>query len=352
MQTQRRPDQPEKGSRRTLDAAGVAVVVGSFLAMAGLIGGLLANALGWGSGGSGGVFVIGAGTLPWSAILFAGVIVTAVGAIIWASRLSSDYGALVGTAMVLALAFTVILGGWAGLKRTQQPTPASGTSVAGPVARSGATGPGAGATGIAAGHNHALTDAGSADATGAVAGESAEGGEQFGGHSHGAVGPTSDQEARETVAMLAAAKRATARYRNVANAKRDGYFQVTQFIPGLGLHYANLRLLNAGFDPTHPPILLYQPAASGALKLVGVAYSMPQGRQDVPPVGFPGGEDVWHYHTNLCFLPGGAVTIAPSGEACKAKHGVFQAKTAWLLHAWIWTANPDGVFVEDNPRVF
>jgi hypothetical protein len=319
------------------------VVVGSILAMTGLIGGLLASALGWASGGSGGLFVIGSETLPWSAVLFAGVVLTALGGIAWAARLSSDYGALVGTGMVLALAFTLILGAWASLRHSEPATAvaAASTNRSASLAASGGT----------ADHAHS-TDLGSADATGVISGEGGEGDAQFGGHQHGTAGPTTDQEARQTTAMLAAAKAATARYKRVANAKRDGYFQVTQFIPGLGLHYANLRLLNAGFDPLHPPILLYQPLPSGSLKLVGVAYSMPQRGPDVPPAGFPGGEDVWHYHTNLCFLPGGGVTVAPSGEACKAKHGVFQGKTAWLLHAWIWTPNPNGVFTESNPQVF
>ena len=336
------------------NVAGACVVAGSLMAMLGLIGGLLSNVLGWQSGGSGGVFVIGSGTLPWSALLLAGVALTAIGGIAWAARLSSDYGALIGTGMMLVLAFTLILGGWAALRHAQQSgvsaSPAAAGGSGGSASSPGSSGAGA-PGGIAAGHDH-TTDLGSADAAGALAGEGAEGVEHFGGHSHGSPGPTSDMEARETDAMLAAAKSATARYRNAATARRDGYIQVTQFIPGLGLHYANLKLLNAGFDPVHPPILLYQPTNSGALRLVGVAYSMPQGRADVPPAGFPGGEDVWHYHTNLCFLPGGDVTIAPSGAACKAKHGYFQAKTAWLLHAWIWTSNPDGVFTESNPRVF
>jgi hypothetical protein len=343
-------DRPSEARR---SVAGALVVVGSLLAMFGLIGGLLANVLGWQSGGSGGVFVIGSGTLPWSALLLAGVVLTALGGIAWASRLSSDYGALVGTGMVLVLAFTLILGGWAGLRRAQQPGVSASSGAAGGAGGSATSSGSSGGApaGIPAGHDHS-TDLGSADAAGALAGEGAEGQEQFGGHSHGTPGPTTDMEARQTDAMLAAAKQATMRYKTAATARRDGYIQVTQFIPGLGLHYANLKLLNAGFDAVHPPILLYEPSNAGALRLVGVAYSVPQGRSDVPPAGFPGGEDVWHYHTNLCFLPNGSVTIAPSGAACKAKHGYFQAKTAWLLHAWIWTSNPNGVFTENNPRVF
>jgi hypothetical protein len=69
-------------------------------------------------------------------------------------------------------------------------------------------------------------------------------------------------------------------------------------------------------------------------------------------VGFAGGSDAWHYHSDLCFQRGGSVTIAVDDAACKAVGGlVFQKQTAWLLHAWIWKQNPDGVFTEVNPRV-
>ncbi len=345
----------ERARAHARDRAGAAVVIGSLLTMVGLIGGMLANALSGpqGSSGSGGAFVLGSGSLPWSAILFAGVVVTAAGAILWASRLSSDYGALIGTALVLVLAFTVILGGWAGLRHSER-APAGGSPAGTGAGGSASVAGGVAGPGLSGIHNHSVTDpalAGS-EVTGAIAGEGAEGAAQFGGHSHGQLGPTTDQEARETVAMLAAARRATARFRDIRVAKAAGYRQVTQFIPTLGLHMVNLKLMYGGrFDPVHPPILLYQPTPAGGLELVGVAYSMPQ-RGPSPPAGFPGGDDLWHYHTNLCFLPGGDVTVAPSGSACRASHGVFQAKTAWLLHAWIWKTNPNGVFTEANPLVF
>jgi hypothetical protein len=96
---------------------------------------------------------------------------------------------------------------------------------------------------------------------------------------------------------------------------------------------------------------LYQPGRDGNLKLAGVAYQYLH-VNDTPPVGFAGGSDVWHYHTDLCFQKGGSVTIARDQAACKAVGGlVFQEQTAWLLHAWVWTPNPDGVFTENNPNV-
>jgi hypothetical protein len=151
--------------------------------------------------------------------------------------------------------------------------------------------------------------------------------------------------------QLASAKAATAKYRDIDVAKADGYFQVTQFIPGLGLHLAKLSIPNTTFDPARPQILLYQPDDKGDLHLAGVAYQYVH-VNDTPPAGFAGGADVWHYHTDLCFQKGGSVTIAKDDTSCKAVGGlVFQKQTAWLLHAWVWTKNPDGVFTELNPKV-
>jgi hypothetical protein len=251
--------------------------------------------------------------------------------------------------MVLVLVFTLVLAGWAGLRASQRPEQGSSGGSSAPDGVAAAAG-GNGAA-VVAPHHHDLGGSSIIGATGALAGAEGEGAAQFGGHSHGAAGPTSDLEARETVAMLAAARRATAPFRDVEVARSHGYRQVTQFIPSLGLHLANLKLLRAGFDPIHPPVLLYEPTPSGRLELVGVAYSVPQQGTEAP-AGFPGGEDVWHFHRNLCFLPRGDVTIAPDASACHAKRGVFQARTAWLLHAWIWKANPNGVFTEANPLVF
>ena len=184
---------------------------------------------------------------------------------------------------------------------------------------------------------------------GAEGAEGAEGTSSFGSHTH-SPGPTTEEEWLVLGRQLAAAKAATARFQSIARARAAGYFQVTQFIPGLGLHLANLHIRQDVFDPTHPQLLLYMPKRSGGYVLAGVGYMFVH--QGVPPEGFVGGQDVWHFHTNLCFLPDGSVTLAPGRAACRTRSGVFQKQTAWLLHAWIWRANPNGVFTEANPMVF
>jgi hypothetical protein len=167
-------------------------------------------------------------------------------------------------------------------------------------------------------------------------------------HTHSKPQPLTAAEQVQVDSILADVKAATKQYKDIEVAKTDGYRQVTQFIPGLGLHMFNFKYAGT-FDPLKPQLLLYMPTADGSLKLAGVSYMLPH-RSEVAPEGFPGGADVWHYHENLCFLKGGSVTIATKTD-CAAIGGFHQGQTGWLLHAWIYVKNPGGVFTEDNPVV-
>jgi hypothetical protein len=272
---------------------------------------------------------------PWHLLLFAGVIVTAIGGIRWAVRQRTETAGLVGALMALLLVATVALGGWAAMRKA----PASASQASAPLAP------------VIHEHDGAAAGAGGGTVAGDGASAEGEGASSFGGHSHGEPGPVSPAQRVVLKRQLASAKAATAKYRDIDVAKADGYFQVTQFIPGLGLHLANLKIPKGSFDPAKPQILLYEPDAKGKLELVGIAYQFDH-LNDTPPVGFAGGSDVWHYHTDLCFQKGGSVTIAKDDASCKAVGGlVFQKQTAWLLHAWVWKSNPDGVFTELNPNV-
>jgi len=264
----------------------------------------------------------------WHLVFFAGVVITAIGGIRWAARQHGEFAGLVGGLIALLLIATVALGGWAAVRTLNEPA-ATDANTAAPQFQP-----------VIHNHDHA--------AGASVAGE---GDSLFGEHVHGTPGPVTPAERVVLRRQLADAKAATAKYRDIDVAKADGYFQVTQFIPGLGLHLANLRIPSNTFDPAKPQILLYEPDAKGRMQLVGVAYQYVH-TNDTPPAGFAGGSDVWHYHTDLCFQRGGSVTIAQTDAACKAVGGLaFQKQTEWLLHAWIWKTNPTGVFTEVNPRV-
>ena len=332
------PSSGRPSSSPSRDFGAALVPAGVILTLAGLAGDLLAHTLAPAAHDHEELISFSSPN-PWHLVLFAGIVVTALAGIRWAVRQNSEWGGLLGALMSLLLVATVAIGGWAGMRGTE-------TNAASGGHRHPATGPvaGTGTSGTAETHVHAPSG-------GAVAGEGSEGESSFGEHAHGKPGPVTAAQRVVLNRQLADAKAATAEYRDIAAARADGYFQVTQFIPGLGLHMVNLQVANTAFDPAHPQILLYEPETDGSLRLVGVAYQFKH-TDDTPPAGFTGGSDVWHYHTNLCFQKGGSVTIASDAAACRAVGGLyFQKQTAWLLHAWVWKTNPHGVFTEVNPNV-
>src|SRR5436305_1460588 len=80
---------------------------------------------------------------------------------------------------------------------------------------------------------------------------------------------------------------------------------------------------------------------------------------DAPP-GFPGPNDHWHLHQNLCIKYGAAgisVPFAPDRDVtraqCNTVHGQFMRKTVWMVHAWVvpgWES-PNGVFSHANDNL-
>jgi hypothetical protein len=319
-------------------AGSVLVPAGVGVTLVGLLGDLVSHALDTEGLAHEPIIVLGKGNNPWHLVLFLGILITAIGGIRRASRLPTEWAALMGAALILLLGSTVVAGAYVGWKERGEQHAAD------------ALAQGARRAASSSAHQHA-GGAATGSSTADAAGVAVEGPAEFGGHSHGTPGPTTAAEARILEKQLADAKAATKKYRSLARAKADGYIQVTQFIPTLGMHLANLRISQMTFDPSRPQVLLYGPAAGGGWKLVGVSYAL-QTNSDTPPEGFAGGSDVWHFHRDLCFLLDGTVTIAPTAGDCLARHGLFQERTAWLLHVWLWQANPNGVFTEANPLVF
>lgn len=90
----------------------------------------------------------------------------------------------------------------------------------------------------------------------------------------------------------------------------------------MALHYLNPTLLDGSVDARTPEALVYEMTDDG-LKLAGVEYIVPMAAwgSDDPPELF--GQ---HFHVN-------------------------PALGLWVLHAWIWTPNPTGMFHDWNPSV-
>jgi hypothetical protein len=313
------------------------VAVGIGLALAGLIGDLFTRIATSGDHREE-LLSFGQGANGWHFLLFIGIVVAAGGAAWAAFEIGTRTAKGVGTAMVALAVAIVLLGVLAGVKSTYAAPPRTSASAAtGRLQIAPASLPQATVKDTGHHHGNHAAHAGS----GALAGE----GSAIFAHHHEAPGPVTAAQRVVLNKQLATAKAATAKYRNIAVAKRDGYFQVTQFIPGLGLHMYKLGIPTGTFNPATPQVLLYQPVGN-RMVLVGVSYLYLH-VNETPPAGFAGGSDVWHYHKDLCFVAG-TVTITQTAADCP---GVFQKTTNWMLHVWIWKTNPDGVFTEVNPRV-
>jgi hypothetical protein len=126
---------------------------------------------------------------------------------------------------------------------------------------------------------------------------------------------------------LAAARAATARFQRVQVAEMADYEQGSPCVEhpvlgGMGYHWVNFGLMG-GLDVTKPQALLYEPMSNGRLRLVGLEWIMPFSADapadGPPPVLF--GQEFHH---------------GPPG---------------WILHVWVWTHNPSGMFEDWNPNV-
>ena len=126
----------------------------------------------------------------------------------------------------------------------------------------------------------------------------------------------------QTLWELQQARAATAKYRNIENAIRDGYADIAVDVENMGHHFMKTAIVDATFDIRQPEILVYNKNHDGKQELVAVEYAIPL---NLPkPEGFTGTADDW-----------------------KGDSGF----PLWLLHAWVWAFNPEGVFNWTNPGV-
>jgi hypothetical protein len=137
--------------------------------------------------------------------------------------------------------------------------------------------------------------------------------------------------------FVAAARAGSERYRDRTLAIRDGYRRVGTEFPFMGEHWVNPALLIAGTPSAQRPSVLSYARVGDASMLVGVGYAV----AGTPPVDFAPADAIWHEH---------AGTVA---DALLAQHGAASMSQQGeppfsVLHAWAWTANPDGLFTTDN----
>jgi len=138
-------------------------------------------------------------------------------------------------------------------------------------------------------------------------------------------------------AEVARARRATAKYHDVAVAMRDGYQRlgpcVSKGDTAVGYHYTNLELVNDGVvDAEKPEILIYFPSRQGGLRLVALEYFKADADGDLAT------DDDKPSLFDVEFVG----PIPPSAPG-QPNH--------YEMHAWIWAKNPDGTFAHFNENL-
>jgi hypothetical protein len=137
---------------------------------------------------------------------------------------------------------------------------------------------------------------------------------------------------------LATAKRATAKYKDVRVAERDGYAQespcVTSPAGTMGFHYNNAaNIREPGFDITRPEQLLYIPDPSGkGLRLAGIEFHRDDADQNYATTD---DRPTLFEHPFDGPMPG----HSPG------------APIHYDLHVWLFQKNPSGTLAQWNPSV-
>ena len=147
----------------------------------------------------------------------------------------------------------------------------------------------------------------------------------------------SDLTATSNSTFVNTVRQATQRFRDARNAP-DGYGPVLGCVSGpergaMGVHFVNPGLLGDDvMDPTQPEALIYE-FKDGTARLVGVEF-----------IVFA---DLWHQTHALDDPP----TIERQLLHFVESPNRFGLPAHYELHVWAWRDNPNGVFVDWNPRV-
>lgn len=149
--------------------------------------------------------------------------------------------------------------------------------------------------------------------------------------------PHVDHGTEPSSTLVAEVRSATAGFRDSRQVP-DGYQSVLGCVSGpdagaMGVHFVNSTLLNDGvLDPSAPEALIYE-FKDGVGRLVGVEYIVLA--------------DVWHLthaENDPPVLEGHLLNFYDSPNR-------FGLPAFYELHVWAWRDNPNGAFVDWNPRV-
>ena len=149
-------------------------------------------------------------------------------------------------------------------------------------------------------------------------------------------------------------RQATARYRDHAVARDDGYRVFGSEGALMGEHWYRSDLVRKPLALDQPSTLQYATIANER-RLVGVAYTTYRRPTDPMPEGFVGADDHWHVH-DVVKLARAISEGRPllrwltENRITRGKLGGGDGRThLTMVHAWIWLENPDGMFANDHP---
>lgn len=171
-------------------------------------------------------------------------------------------------------------------------------------------------------------------------------------HAMHASAPASAADDAALRAQIEAVRAATARYRDHANAVKDGFRLFGQEGALMGEHWYRRDLVGQPLDLRHPSTLQYA-NINGRKVLVGVAYGVYRRPGDPLPEGFAGAEDHWHVH-DVAKLATAATADRPvlrwlvQRRIEQGKVGPGGRSLLTMVHAWVWLDNPDGLFAQQH----
>jgi len=146
-----------------------------------------------------------------------------------------------------------------------------------------------------------------------------------------------DRHTLDAPTLLQHVRQVTEPFKDVNRAITAGYAPFLGCVSGpeegaMGLHFVNQALVGDGeLDVEQPEALLYESTANGEARLLGVEYVVLA--------------DAWHaHHAEPPVLEGQLFHLIPSPNR-------FGLPAHYALHVWAWRDNPNGAFVNWNPRV-
>jgi hypothetical protein len=125
---------------------------------------------------------------------------------------------------------------------------------------------------------------------------------------------------------------ATGQFQNPGEAEAAGYNPMTGLVQcnadlgGAGTEYINVGLIDTTVDLLQPEAMIYIPGPNGTLQLGAVEYIVPVA--------------AWN-----------ATHTAEWPHIMGQQFHLNSIRGIYILHVWVWSDNPSGVFEDWNPNV-